>query len=84
MEVLHEILLPLEIYLFISECTSWSVVPGVFFHGKYILFVCIQNISCEGMQNSSFINVSCVDLSTTCNLEHTYNWCVCVVGKIKF
>jgi len=30
-------------------------VPGVFFHGKYTLFVCMQNISCEGMQNSSFM-----------------------------
>ena len=55
MEVLHEILLPLDIYLFLCECTSWSVVPGVSFHGKYLLFACMQNISCEGMQNSSFM-----------------------------
>jgi len=54
-EVLHEILLPLDIYMFLSECTSWSVVPGVSFLGKCTLFVCVQNISCEGMQNSSFM-----------------------------
>ena len=35
MKVSHEILLPLGIYLFLSECTSWSVVAGVSFHGKY-------------------------------------------------
>jgi hypothetical protein len=40
MKVLHEILLPLKIYLLLSECTSWSVVPGVSFHGMYTLFVC--------------------------------------------
>ena len=55
MEVLHEISLPLDIYTFLSKCTSWSVVRGVSFHGKYTLFVGMQNISCEGMQNSSFM-----------------------------
>jgi len=32
--------LPLDIYLFLSECTSWFAVPGVSFHSKYTLFVC--------------------------------------------
>jgi hypothetical protein len=54
--------LPLDIYLFLSECTSWFVVPGVSFHGKYTLFVCMQNISCEGMQNSSYM-VPCIGAS---------------------
>ena len=33
----------LDIYLFCCDCTSWSTEPGVSFHVKYALFVCMQN-----------------------------------------